>query len=496
MRDAIMWTFFSIYIIAIISMGYYFYKKTKTTSDYFIADRSLPLLAGAGSFGATFVSAGSLMSFIGFSYIYGWSIFPARLLAFGVGWSILFFMAIWYRRFGQVTMVDFITTRFYSGNFLRLYSAILILIVTVLSMVGQMMGIGKLFHTITGMPYLLSTMLVGIVIIVYVTAGGMRAVAWTDLIQYCIFFLTVIVIAFVIYGRVGWITKVNAAIAPLTSAKNPEPGSMLDWTKGLGTWTILGISIAVMTQIPTSPRYVQIVNSMKSTRDAGKIIALGALFTTVFYIMLFYSGVASRAMLGDIPQLLDDPDYTMPYMLYNVFPSIVSGFTLAAICAAIMSTLDTMLIAAGTIVGRDIYQKFVNPKATDNQVLKVARIGTILLGIFAIAGATGKFIGMFWLGVFSSALRGAALFFPILFGFIWWRATREGMIAGSISGFVVALLVNIFKKQWLALSGGIPNTFPGLIVSLVVFVVVSLLTKPAPDEVLKQFFPKRMKKLG
>lgn len=491
-REVIMWLMMGVYAAIIIVIGWLGYKRTKSRDDFFVAGRSVGLFAGAAAFGSAFVSASSMLAFTGFAYVYGWSIFPARLLAFGVGWSVLMIVGGWFRQLGKVSLIDFLTSRYYDGKVVRVWAAIAILSIQVVSLVVQFMGIGKVFNQITGLSYAASVVIVGILVILYVCMGGMKAVVWTDVFQYIIFFAAACTIAMFCYANAGWVDSINSIIAGVVSPKNPVPGGMLNWNAGLGAWTIIGLAVSVATQIPSTPNYIQLASSTKDPRTSRLMFALGSLLTTGFYVALFYSGIASRAIIGDVPSVIADPDTVMLYMLRNLFPPVLAGFVLSAMAAAIMSTVDVVLLSAGTTLSHDIYSNLINPNATESQSIKVATIGTMVVGGLAILGAAGRLFDMFWLGTFSAALYGASFFFPIILGFCWPRATKEGMIASSVGGWAVTVLATVFKQQWLAMSGGIPEYFPGLAVAIVLLVAVSLLTPEPPERVLKEFFPQKL----
>ncbi|MEM4697633.1 MAG: hypothetical protein QW501_04900, partial [Zestosphaera sp.] len=189
------------------------------------------------------------------------------------------------------------------------------------------------------------------------------------------------------------------------------------------------------------------------------------------------AGMAALALSPSPGEILKTPRIAIPHLILVMLGPIVGAIFIAAILAAVMSTADSLLLAATSHVVRDFYYRF-NPRITDRQMLKLSIIVTIIVGVFSLAAAL-TVRGIIELLIYSYDLYTSGVFVPLVLGLLWKRATKEGAVAGMIAGFIASLA---------GIMGLIPAEIYeiiyvwGALVSFIVMIVVSLITKPTQPE--------------
>lgn len=182
--------------------------------------------------------------------------------------------------------------------------------------------------------------------------------------------------------------------------------------------------------------------SAKDVRTAKTSTAWSGIVFVGFYIALMMLGGTARILFPN----LQDPDFAFPTLVTNIFHPVFGGILMCSILAMIMSTTDSLLLVVGSTVGKDLYQDFINPKASVKDVLKVSRIAIICVGIIAGIFSLIKPTTILKLQIFNYSTIGATFFIPMMAGFYWERATREGAIASMIGGAATNLLWYALNK--------------------------------------------------
>ena len=212
---------------------------------------------------------------------------------------------------------------------------------------------------------------------------------------------------------------------------------------------------------------------------AGVILMVFAIFPTL-------AGMASRGIFGD--QITDAE--AIPHLISEVLPAGLAAIIVAAIIGAIMSTADSLLVAGTSHITNDIYVKLINPASEKDtkKLLLISRVSTLIVGLLALIMAL-TFEAIIDLLLYSYTLYAAGVFIPVVMGLYWRRGTAPGAIAGIIGGSVLGVLVDIalIDISGVALLGDFPPIVIGALVSLVLFVMVSMFTEPPrdlPEEVM------------
>ena len=307
-----------------------------------------------------------------------------------------------------------------------------------------------------------SVLIGAVVVILYTSAGGLLAVAWTDFVQGMLMIFAVFVGLFVAFGNAGSLSDVMAAIGAM------DPALTSPWINPV---TIAGLLSAGWLGYMGQPQIVQMFMGMK---DPGSSRRGAVIAGTTGVFLLFGSFFVNLCCMVLFP---DSADTSANFILLitEYTPSWLVGIVTAAILAAVMSSADALLHVATTAVTQDFYNKILKKgQATDKQVLVVARVAAVVIGVIAIYLAYNPFDSILWVNWW--AWGGLSVFAPILIlGFYWKRATREGAMVSMIVGFIA-----VYVWYQLGLNTWCHYTLVAFVVTGVVHVAVSLVTKAPP----------------
>jgi len=470
---------FILYLVAILVLGSYFYRRTKGIEDFFVAGRGLGRWVLAFTHEASDMSGFLLLALPGFCYMFGmagswmvWTGITGVILVFALNGITMRRLGA---RYGAITLPDVLETRYYDEkkHHLRITSVPIIAICAFLYVSAQCIAIAKILELAFGFNYSAAVLIGGGVILIYTVMGGMRGVAWTDFVQGALMILGVTIACVLAVNAAGGIGGVFAGLRDISpTLTTPFP----DWAMvvmGIG-FILGGGSISYLGQAHFHMRYL----SARSNRDLADAMVISLVIIIVFCLGAFLAGAASRVLYPEVSMLPGGDAENVLLHLFRVgFPGILSGLFLAAAMAAIMSSGDSWLLVAGSAIGRDLYQKVLRPNASDKTVLRVSRYATAGIAIIGIVTALipRSVMWAVWL-----AWGGFAQFGPILvLGMYWKRATKKAALVALVAGF----LVNIgwYLAGWNETI--IHQAVPGMVVGTLLMVIISLLDTPPPKEI-------------
>ena len=334
---------------------------------------------------------------------------------------------------------------------------------------------GKLLEVTMGVDQTPAILVIGTIIVAYTAMGGLKAVIYTDVFQMVVLMVGILLIL-VPLGLIevgGW----NVMIDTLSS--NPETESMLDWTAA-GWKQILGWFFAVIPIWFISVVGLQRIVAARDVKTAQRAFFLTGipLEWPLFAIGSALVGINARILLPE----LSDPEMATPMMIMTLLPIGLGGLVIASYIAIVMSTADSCLIGPVAIITKDIYKKYLKPDASQSDMIRFARITTIILRIGTIAGA---FLvpNIFDLIIYAYTFGAAGIFFPMLGLLFWKRTTATGAFWSIILGGTSAVIWTVAGEPMCFASSSI-----GWAISLPVLVIVSLVTKHSPEEDLETFY--------
>ncbi|PCD07796.1 sodium/proline symporter PutP [Peribacillus simplex] len=480
----------AIYMAGMLLIGYLAYRKTANLTDYMLGGRNLGPAVTALSAGASDMSGWLLMGLPGAMYISGLSagwIVIGLCLGSYLNWL---FVAPRLRTYTEIagnsiTIPDFLGNRFKDGSrVLKVVSASVILIFFTFYTSSGMVAGGELFRTAFNLDYRWGIWLTASVVILYTLFGGFLAVSWTDFVQGTIMFIALILVPVVTIVNIGgWDPTFNEI-----KSINPNLLHVFEGTSTIGIISLLAWGLGYFGQPHIIVRFMAVssVKELKSARRIGMgwmIFAIvGAMFTGLVGIAYFN---LTNSPLGD-----RNAESVFIILAKELFPSLITGFLLAAILAAVMSTIASQLLVSASALTDDFYKQFIRPNASDKELVLVGRFGVLAISAIALllafnpSGTILKLVGYAWAGF------GAAFGPVIMLSLYWKRMTKWGALAGMIVGTATVIVWDMIDK-----FAEIYEIIPGFIAGSIAVVVFSLLTaKPTKD--IEEEFNQAIKNLS
>lgn len=485
---------FTLYLLCMIGIGVYTYFKTKTYSDYVLAGRKLGSWVSAISAQASDFSGWILMGLPGAAYASGLgksSLYICIFTAIGamLNWK---FVAKRIRIYTEtannsLTISSFLENRFHDNtHVLKLVTSIFIILFFSGYVAAGFTSGGVLFETLFGIDFTTAVIVGAVVLVLYTFLGGFVAVTFTEMVQGIIMFTTLILTPILAITYAGGIDMVFDKIIAL----NPDLLSatkVISYSAQDASWTTTG-SITVITILSAigwgigyfgQPHILIRFMSIKDYREIpkSKLIALsiGNVFPLYGTIIV---GLVGLAYFNGVSSL-SNPETVFITLVKDLFNPWLAGFFLSAIMAAIMSTISSQLLVAGSAFAEDIYKGFIRTSAQDKELMMVNRVAILVIagiGLYLAfnGGTILDMVGYAWSGF-------GACFGPvILYALFWKKTTIKSAVAGIIVGGLTVIL-------WKYTGSELFDVIPGFILAAIVIPIVALLDKPVDKKVMAEF---------
>lgn len=383
-------------------------------------------------------------------------------IANGIGVIVLaLFFAKLYRSLDTVT-VPGIVERFI-GVKARVVSSILLTFVMIAVGTAQIVAAGTLGVTILGIDYNVAVLIMGAVFIIYTLAGGMQAVVYTNMMHLIAMYGGIIIALIFVSRDIGGLSVLQSSL----------PATPYFSMTGIGVPKVSSWVIASILGACTAQAGIQPILAAKDVKVAKKAAIITALIVAPFGILTALLGMAAKVKFP----MLANAKLALPTLMMDLHP-VIGGIVLASIMAAILSTISPIILAAGTMLTKDIYQRVFRANASDEQVLKMSRLTTGLAGIVCMVLAIGLYGSTRILDMvyFAYTIRGS-LFVVLLFG-IYWRKTSQ---KGSVWAMLLTALVGMFWVMYKARVGVYPispmftETYASIIVAAISTLLFSFL---------------------
>ncbi len=475
------------YLVFVLCVGLYFYKKSKNIEDYMLGSRGMNPYVAALSAQASDMSGWLLMGLPGALYLAGMSeVWLGIGLATGsyISWLII---AKRLRNYtfvagNAITLPEFFENRFRDNKgVLRFVSSVVILVFFTFYVASGFIAGGNVFVAIfPDLDFTIGMLICSVVIIAYTFLGGFMAVCWTDFFQGMLMVVAIILVpisAVNSIGGVGQTIDLAGQISPeFLNPFTDLEGNLLSPVSVISNlaW---GLGYLGMPHILIRYMAIKDANMIKASRRVATswiVVALGGAILI---------GIIGRVYLQDaLLGSAAEAETIFMKMSFNLFPTVIAGVLLSAILAAVMSTADSQLLVASSAITNDIYKKlFAKKNVSDKKLMWVGRIGVIIIAIIALVIA---FTGDTIMDLVSYAWAGfGAAFGPVILLSLFWKGiNKQGALAGMISGFVTVIAWNLFAS-----STGLYEIVPGFAVGLILSIVVSLVTEKPSKEIIDEF---------
>ena len=482
-----------VYLAFMVGVGVWYTKHNTSADDFYLGGRKLGPYATAMSAEASDMSSWLLMGLPGLAFFHGVAdpFWTAAGLAIGtwVNWLLVAKPLRHYsERLGAITVPEFFTKRFDDKrHLLQGLAALVIIIFFVPYTASGFAACGKLFSALFDWNYLPCMIISAVVIVGYTVLGGFLAASVTDLIQSVV--MTIALAAVLVFGitTAGGVDSVLANATQVAGyLKLNAMGNILTGeSSSYGLLTVIstmawGLGYFGMPQVLLRFMAIRKEDELKRSRRIAMIWVSISLAVAVFI------GIVGRQLFPVEHLTASSAENIFITMSTNFLPPILAGFVMAGILAATISSSDSYLLIASSALAKNIYQGVVKKDASDKQVMWVTRITLLALTLVGIVLALDENSVIFQIVSFAWAGFGATFGPLMLFSLFWKRINKAGAVAGMVSG---AAMVFVWKLVIKPLGGifAIYELLPAFIISSVVIVVVSLMTKEPSKEIYEDF---------
>lgn len=517
MNDSLIWILlsFAAYLLVMVIIGAMYAKKTKNSADFFLGGRNLNGWVAALSAQASDMSGWLLMGLPGSIYAFGTG---QAWIAIGLFVGTVcnwLFVSSRLRRYtiranNSLTLPAYLENRFHDKRqILLIVSSLVIVIFFLVYTASALTAGGKLFTSVFGVDYNIALTVGALVILVYTFLGGFMAVCTTDFIQGTLMLVGILCVPLVAYFLVG---TENVVSVLNDSGVTGGASSFLNIMHDSGEPVS---AVYIISQLAWGfgyfgmPHILVRFMAVSSEKELKKSKAVAIIWVALSLSFAVIIGIVGRAYL--FPAVLGETtdisaENVFIEMIKKIFMeewnlAFVGGLFLCGILAAIMSTADSQLLVTASAVAEDLYKGVFKKDAKDDTVLNVSRLTVVIVAVFAYLIALNPDSSV--MGLVSNAWAGfGAAFGPIvLLSLYWKRVNLPGAIAGIISGALTVIIwdyIPIFKTGVLDETGkeivgtlgtqtGLYSLAIGFLLSLVLIVVVSLVTKAPSEEIIKEF---------
>ncbi len=470
-------TTFVVYIMVMLVIGILAARYTRSLTDYVLGGRSLGRLVTALSAGASDMSGWLLMGLPGALYLGGIS---QSWIAIGLtvgAWFNWKFVAARLRSFtanaaDSLTLPDYFASRFKDKyRVTAVVSAAIILLFFVVYCASGMVSGARLFEQTFGMEYHNALLIGAVSTIFYVCIGGFLAVSWTDTVQASLMIFALLLTPIIIIWDIGGFEQANQLVVTFGAAGE----DMANFLKGTGPIVLLSLAgwgLGYMGQPHILVRFM----AAKSVRGMGtsrRISITWMILCLLGAVMVGYYGVAFTASHPEVT--LDNPEKIFILVAQTLFTPWIGGILLAAILAAVMSTLSCQLLVASSTLTADFYRRMIRPNASQRELVWVGRIMLLAVAVIAFVIATDPDSGVLRLVSYAWAGFGASFGPAVLISLFWKKMNLKAAILGMITGAVTVIVWEIGGFF------GLYSLVPGFILSALVIFIVTELTYKADD---------------
>ncbi|WP_064431708.1 sodium/pantothenate symporter [[Haemophilus] ducreyi] len=463
------------YLLFVFGVAFYAYRQRQGNSflsEYYVGSRSMSGFVLAMTTAATYVGASSFIGGPGAAYKYGlgWVLLamiqvPAALLGLGALGKKFALLA---RKYNAVTINDMLLARY--NNKLVVWLSSLALLLSFFAMMSvQFIGAGRLLEITLGIPYQTAIIIFAVTVGIYTFIGGFRAVVLTDTIQGVMMLLgTSLLLGGVIYAAGGIENAMNtlANINPQLIEPYGIDERPLDFTFMTSFWILVCFGLVGLPSL--------VVRSMayKDSASLHKALVIGTLVVSLLMFGMHLAGVLGRAVIPD----LTIPDQVIPTLILQTLPPVVAGIFLAAPMAAIMSSIDSLLIQSSSTLIKDLYLA-IKPDAINNEkkLTYFSTITTLTFSVLLVFAALNPPDMLIWLNLLSLGGLEATFLWVIVLGLYWDKANALGAISSMAAGLCSYVVMATFKISIFSFHAIVPS----LIISLVAFLIGNRFGKQA-----------------
>ena len=461
---------FLVFVVATLGITKWAAGKTKSTADFYTAGGGITGFQNGLAIAGDYMSAATLLGLTSMVYFKGYDGF-IYAVCFFIGWPIiLFLIAERLRNLGKFTFADIASYRL-DQNRIRTFAAIGSLTVVCFYLIVQMVGAGQLIQLLFGLEYNTAVTVVGILMMVYVTFGGMTATTWVQIIKACLLLGGGISLMLLTLAQFGWSFE-NLFVKAIESHKAGEklmiPGSLM-----ADPISALSLSLGLLFGTAGLPHIMMRFFTVPNAKEARKSVFYATGFIGLFFLVTMILGAAAISIVGTNPaffeggqvggKLIGGGNMPVMHLTKAVGGDIFLGFLSAVAFATILAVVSGLALAGASAISHDLYARVIKKgAATGEQELKVTRMASVGLGIAAIVlGIAFKDQNVLFLVALAFGVA-SSVNFPVLILSMYWKGlTTRGALWGGIAGLVSSVgLVILSPTVWVKIFGNKAAIFP------------------------------------
>jgi sodium/proline symporter len=463
---------FIVYLIAMMALGIYAYRRNESNADYYLGGRKMNSWMVALSERSSGESAWLLLGLPGAALAFGiveiWTALGCLLGIFFYWYAVAEQIRRHSEKFQAITLPDVFANHFSKGSLVIRFTAMLVIIFFfTFYLAAQFNGAGKVLNVTFGIDPFWGMFLGAAVIIIYTMLGGFVAVVWTDFVQALLMFGALVLLP------VAGLIEVSNSGHSLHSAIQSVGGDFLSLTGGKTGWAAAATIIGGLSWVfgyMGQPHLLTKFMSIKNPDKIRKSRRIAFMWAVPAFAGAFTIGLIGLALFGQ--GYFEDVEKVMPHLANYLLPEWLAGILVSAAIAAMMSTADGQLLVISSTVSEDLFRNILKINLSPKSMVNLSRLVTLFVGIaaFAVAVTSGKLI--FSMVSYAWAGLGSA-FGPALLLMLWWKkVTWQGVLSGMITGTVVT----IFWTEIAVLDQNLSARFASFVLALLAVVLVSLLT--------------------
>nr|MBL8412556.1 cation acetate symporter [Dechloromonas sp.] len=461
---------FMVFVLATLGITKWAAGKTKTTADFYTAGGGITGFQNGLAIAGDYMSAATLLGITSMVYFKGYDGF-VYAVCFFIGWPIiLFLIAERLRNLGKFTFADIASYRLDQGR-IRTFAAIGSLTVVCFYLIVQMVGAGQLIQLLFGLEYNTAVAVVGILMMVYVTFGGMTATTWVQIIKACLLLGGGISLMLLTLSQFGWSLD-NLFTKAIESHKLGEklmmPGSLM-----ADPVSAFSLSLGLLFGTAGLPHIMMRFFTVPNAKEARKSVFYATGFIGLFFLVTIVLGAGAISIVGTNPaffeggqvggKIIGGGNMPVMHLAKAVGGDVFLGFLSAVAFATILAVVSGLALAGASAISHDLYARVIKKgNATSQQEMKVTRYASVGLGITAILlGIAFKDQNVLFLVALAFGVA-SSVNFPVLILSMYWKGlTTRGALFGGIAGLISSVgLVILSPTVWVKIFGNPAAIFP------------------------------------
>ncbi len=458
---------FLVFVLATLAVSFWASRRTHSSQDFYTAGGQITGLQNGTAIAGDFMSAASFLGITGLMFLGGFDGLVLALGAFAAWPLLLFLLARRVRNLGSFTFVDVVSQRLERTQ-IRVVAAGATIVVVVLYLIAQMVGAGKLIQLLFGLPYEVAVVAISVLVLAYVTFGGMLATTWVQIIKAILLMTGVTITAFLVMYLSGFSLDTLLATAVTQHPRGERilaPGVLFDSPVQVAT-----ILVSMLFGTLGLPHILMRLFTVPDMHEAKKSAFYASLFMGYFYLALVIVGFGAVAFVYGNPafftsegQLIGGSNMAAIHLATAVGGNLLTGFMSAVTFATILAVVAGLTVSGAAAISHDLYAEVLCKGAPDaRRELQLTRLTTVVIGVIAVVlGILFQNENVAFIATMPMVVA-ASVNFPILFLSLYWSGlTTRGAIAGALVGLVSSVsLIVVGPQVWVSVLGFERALFP------------------------------------